>query len=101
MKDAEERGLPYLLKLRQSKNVKRLIEEAFERDDWVPAGQRWEGVEDELRLPGWSWPPCRRLGRMRGILRVSVAKRHDAGGRSGFRAVAICLYRDTRPGENK
>ena len=52
--DAEERGLPYLFKLRQSKNVKRLIEEAFQRDDWVPAGQDWEGVEDELRLSGWT-----------------------------------------------
>lgn len=54
MRDAEEHGLPYLFKLRQSKKVKRLIAEAFERDDWVPAGQHWEGVEDELRLAGWS-----------------------------------------------
>lgn len=52
--DAEERGMPYLFKLRQSKNVKRLIEEAFQREDWVLAGQGWEGVEDKLRLSGWT-----------------------------------------------
>ena len=53
---AEERKLPYLFKLKQHANVKRLIQQAFVRQDWVPAGQGWKGVEAELRLTGWSRP---------------------------------------------
>ena len=51
---AERRGQPYLFKLRQTKKVKRLIEQLFDRDDWTDAGQGWQGVESELRLSGWS-----------------------------------------------
>jgi len=54
MRESEKRALPYLFKLRQSANVKRLIEQVFERRDWTPAGQGWEAVEDELRLKSWS-----------------------------------------------
>lgn len=51
---AEEKGLPYLVKLRLTKNVKRLIEKAFYRNDWKDAGQGWEGVEEPLKLSGWA-----------------------------------------------
>lgn len=54
MSAAEERKLPYLFKLKQHTNVKRLIQQAFVRQDWVSAGQGWKGVEAELRLTGWS-----------------------------------------------
>lgn len=54
MAEAEERGSPYLFKLKQSSKVKRLIQQAFSRQDWVPAGQGWKGVEAELLLSGWS-----------------------------------------------
>src|ERR1022692_4461381 len=54
MTEAEERGSPYLFKLKQSSKVKRLIQQAFSREDWVPAGQGWKGVEAELLLTGWS-----------------------------------------------
>jgi hypothetical protein len=54
MSQAEEKGLPYLVKLRLTKNVRRLIEKTFRRADWVNAGQRWEGVQEELQLKGWS-----------------------------------------------
>ena len=49
MREAERRGAHYLFKLWQTKKVTRLIEEVFGRDDWVDAGQGWQGVEDTLR----------------------------------------------------
>jgi hypothetical protein len=51
---AEERKIPYLFKLKQHSKVKRLIQQAFSRQDWTSAGQGWKGVEAELRLTGWS-----------------------------------------------
>ena len=54
MREAEQRTLPYLFKLRQTANVKRLIKRAFSRTDWRDAGQGWEGRSDSIRLEGWS-----------------------------------------------
>jgi len=57
MAGAEARGLQYVFKLRQTKGVAKLIEKLARRGDkagWRNAGQRWEGVEDELQLQGWS-----------------------------------------------
>ena len=54
IQEAENRGVSYLFKLKQSKNVKRLVEEVFSREDWVVAGQGWEGVNAELQLMGWT-----------------------------------------------
>ena len=54
MAQCEERQLEHLFKLRQTKNVKRLIETLFSRDDWEEAGKGWQGVESSLRLSGWS-----------------------------------------------
>ena len=54
MGDAEERGLPYLFKLRQTQGVKTLIRHLFATNDWQPAGQGWQGAESRLRLQGWS-----------------------------------------------
>lgn len=54
MKEAEDRNVAYLFKLRQTKKVKRLVEEVFDRGDWTNAGQGWQGVEDSLRLSGWT-----------------------------------------------
>jgi Transposase DDE domain group 1 len=53
----EQRGLPYLLRLRKTANVKRLIERLFTREGWTratEASQGWQAIEDELRLNGWS-----------------------------------------------
>jgi hypothetical protein len=53
----EQRGLRYLLRLRKTANVKRLIERLFGREDWTratEASQGWQAIEDELRLSGWS-----------------------------------------------
>jgi len=54
MVGAEERGLGYLFKLKQSTNVKKLIGQIFQKEEWVEAGQQWQGREDVLRLSGWS-----------------------------------------------
>jgi hypothetical protein len=54
MRDSEECEMPYLFKLRQSGKVKDMIKKVFRQNDWVPAGQGWEGVEDRLKLSGWS-----------------------------------------------
>ena len=54
MREAEQRGLPYLFKLRLTSNVKKLIKKSFSKDDWTNAGQGWQGREDTLRLEGWS-----------------------------------------------
>jgi hypothetical protein len=54
MTEAEAGNIAYLFKLKQTSNVKRLIEQAFSREDWAPAGQGWTGVEAKLKLQGWS-----------------------------------------------
>jgi hypothetical protein len=54
MVGAEERGLEYLFKLRQSANVKKLIGQIFRKEEWVEAGQQWQGREDVLQLSGWT-----------------------------------------------
>jgi hypothetical protein len=54
MREAERRGIDYLFKLRQTKNVKILIEQAFHKGGWHNAGQGWQGKSETLRLQGWS-----------------------------------------------
>ena len=39
----EERGQPFLFKLKLSKNVKRHIGRLFRQPGWTDAGQGWEG----------------------------------------------------------
>jgi hypothetical protein len=34
--------------------VKKLIGQLFRKEEWVEAGQQWQGREDVLRLSGWS-----------------------------------------------
>ena len=53
----EQRGRAYLLRLRKTANVKRLIERLFRREDWTratEASQGWQAIEDSLKLSGWS-----------------------------------------------
>jgi hypothetical protein len=53
--ELESRKQPYLLRLRQTKNVQRLVARQFARSDWSRAdSQGCQMVEDELRLQGWS-----------------------------------------------
>lgn len=51
----EQRDQPYLLRLRQTKNVQRLVARQFARLDWSrPDAQGCQVVEDWLKLEGWS-----------------------------------------------
>ena len=54
MQAAEEKRLPYLFKLKATKNVKRLIKHLMKNQAWTCAGQGWEGQEGTLQLMGWS-----------------------------------------------
>jgi len=54
MSCCEQEGLPYLFKLRQTKNVRRLLERAMLERDWEDGGQGFEGKSETLRLAGWS-----------------------------------------------
>lgn len=53
MRAAEARELPYLFKLRLTKNTKLMIERLMRQSGWVSAGQGWEGQEATLQLDGW------------------------------------------------
>jgi hypothetical protein len=48
----EAANRPYLLRLRKTANVKRLIERAFTRTDWLDTGSGWQARQDELCLSG-------------------------------------------------
>lgn len=51
----EERNQPYLLRLRQTKNVQKLVAQQFAHDRWTqPDSQGCQMVEEHLRLQGWS-----------------------------------------------
>jgi len=54
MVQLEELKQAYLFKLRQTSGVKQLIKRQWQRHDWSPMGQGWQGCEDQLRLSGWS-----------------------------------------------
>src|SRR5215469_16947947 len=54
MEGSEQRGIAYLFKLKQSANVKKLIAKLFGNEQWVDAGQQWQGLDTELQLSGWS-----------------------------------------------
>jgi hypothetical protein len=72
MKGAEERNLLYVFKLKQSVNVKKLIAKLFGNDKWVDAGQKWQGLDTELQLSGWTLK--RRVVVLRRPLREGVAE---------------------------
>ena len=79
MREAEQRGLPYLFKLRLTSNVKKLIKKTFSKDDWTNAGQGWQGREDTLRLQGWSRQRQVVILRRRLKEGLAVSRRDDAG----------------------
>jgi len=54
MREAAQRELPYLFKLRSSRGVKGLWERLFRSEEWEPAGKGWQGIRTELMLQGWS-----------------------------------------------
>ncbi|OQB37764.1 MAG: Transposase DDE domain protein [Candidatus Hydrogenedentes bacterium ADurb.Bin179] len=92
MNDAEERGLKYLFKLRQTSGVKRLIEQLFSCDQWCNAGQGWEGMETSLRLQGWS--RTRRVVVLRRRIRDDLALKNAPVpiGQAEFSCVEMCTH---------
>jgi Transposase DDE domain group 1 len=54
MREAEQRGLGYLFRLRLTPNVTRAFTRAMTARGWQPAGQGWEGQSVDLCLFGWS-----------------------------------------------
>jgi len=71
MAGCEQRGMAYLFKLKQSANVKKLIAKLFRNEDWVDAGQTWQGFDTKLQLKGWTEE--RRVVVLRRALPAAVA----------------------------
>jgi Transposase DDE domain group 1 len=78
--ELEKRKQSYLLRLRQTKNVQRLITRQFSRSDWSrPDAQGCQAVEDQLQLTGWS--AKRRVVIVRRRIRDGLAREsRDASG---------------------
>src|SRR5262249_59638674 len=53
MSECELRGLPYLLRLRLTKNVKRAIERMAGSGGGKNAREGWGGIKDPVALSGW------------------------------------------------
>lgn len=55
MLEFEERGLPYLFKLRHTQKVKALVKAMMGRGAlWQECGDGWQALECSLRLTGWT-----------------------------------------------
>jgi hypothetical protein len=71
--ELESRGQPYLLRLRQTRNVQRLVAQQWARQDWSrPDSQGCQMVQDQLQLHGWSRK--RRVVVVRQRIRGGVAR---------------------------
>jgi hypothetical protein len=78
--ELEGRGQPYLLRLRQTANVQRLVARQFARDDWSRADtQGCQMVEAELKLEGWS--KKRRVVIVRQRIRGGIARERRVDGK--------------------
>jgi hypothetical protein len=72
MKGAEQRGIAYLFQLKQSAHVKKRIAKLFGNEQWMEAGQNWQGLDTQLRWSGWS--RARRVVVLRRALREAVRR---------------------------
>lgn len=55
MLEFEERGLPYLFKLRHTTKVKALVKTMMGRGElWRDCGDGWQALESSLKLDGWT-----------------------------------------------
>lgn len=71
--ECEQRNQRYLLRLRQTKNVQRLVARQFARSDWGRVdAQGCQSVEDKIKLVGWSSE--RRVVIVRKRIRENVAR---------------------------
>ena len=83
MAGAEARSIRYVFKLKQSANVKKLIGRMFHEEEWVDAGQKWEGRNDELRLDGWT--KARRVAVLRKPLSEKRSEQAEVSGKGKSR----------------
>lgn len=78
--ELESRDQPYLLRLRQTKNVQRLVAQQFARHDWSRAdSQGCQMVEAQLQLHGWS--KKRRVIIVRQRVRGGIARERRVDGK--------------------
>lgn len=78
--ELESRSQPYLLRLRQTANVQRLVARQFTRDDWSrPDSQGCQMVEAELKLHGWS--SKRRVVIVRQRIKGGIARERRMNGK--------------------
>ena len=78
--ELERREQPYLLRLRQTANVQRLVAQQFARQDWSRAdNQGCQMAEDWLQLHGWS--KKRRVVIVRQRLRGGIARERRVDGK--------------------
>ena len=76
----EQRAQPYLLRLRQTTNVQRLVAQQFTRQDWSrPDSQGCQMVEAQLQLQGWSAKP--RVVIVRQRIRGGIARERRVDGK--------------------
>lgn len=54
MLEAENRGVDYLFKLKQTSNVQRLINKVSRQENWSDTDKGWECIESSLCLMGWT-----------------------------------------------
>ena len=57
MCEAEARGIPYLFKIKRSRNIQKLFRILSGGKDWKDCGSGWEALEQRVKLDGWQ---CRR-----------------------------------------
>jgi hypothetical protein len=78
--ELESRDQPYLLRLRQTANVQRLVAMQFARQDWSrPDNQGCQTVEDWLQLHGWS--KKRRVVIVRQRIKGGIARERRVDGK--------------------
>ena len=78
--ELERRGQPYLLRLRQTAKVQRLVAQQFARQDWSRAdNQGCQMVEDWLQLHGWS--SKRRVVIVRQRIKGGIARERRVNGK--------------------
>ena len=78
--ELENRSQPYLLRLRQTANVQRLVAQQFARQDWSrPDNQGCQMVEDWLQLHGWS--KKRRVVIVRQRIKGGIARERRVDGK--------------------
>lgn len=77
--ELEQRSQPYLLRLRQTRNVQRLVAQQFARQDWSRAdNQGCQMAQAQLQLHGWS--KKRRVVIVRQRVRGGIARERRIDG---------------------